>query len=51
MATFISPDQCCIAFTGTIIVAGDRGYFIGRSISYRGLFCPAKFKEDAYPGA
>src|SRR6188768_345761 len=51
MATFISTDQCSIAFARTLIVAGDRRYFIGRPISYRWLFCPGKFKEDAYPGA
>ena len=51
MATFISANQYCIAFAGTIIVAGDRRYFIGRSISYRWLFCPGKLKEDAYPGS
>ena len=49
--TFISTNQCCIAFARTIIVVGYRRHFIDHSISYRRLFCPGKFKKDAYPSS
>src|SRR6187399_3698669 len=51
MAAFISTDQCCITFARAIAVVGDRRHFIDHSISYRWVFCPGKFKKDAYPGS